>query len=302
MDRIEAIRAFVAVADARSFAQAARRLGISPAQMSKLVAKLEDHLGARLLNRTTRDLSLTDVGRAYLERGRALIEEFDALDASVSHSAGPAGVLKITAPISFGGVELGPALLDFAAAYPQLGLEVSFTDRTVNLVDEGFDAAVRIGNLTDSSLVARKLAAVRLLTCASPDYLTRHGMPHAPADLAGRENIIDLNRRDPFVLSFGRGADRKELRIDGRLRFTSPHACVAAARAGFGIARVPAFVAAADLRAGLLRALLCDFEPDPIAVHVIYPTARHLAAKVRVFVDFLAGRFVGEPPGPQGWT
>jgi len=302
MDRIDAIRAFVAVADARSFAQAARRLGISPAQMSKLVAKLEDRLGARLLNRTTRDLSLTDVGRAYLERGRALIAEFDALDASVSETAGPSGVLKITASISFGGVELGPALLDFAAAYPQLGLEVSFSDRTVNLVDEGFDAAVRIGNLTDSSLVARKLGAVRLVTCASPDYLARHGSPQVPDDLAARENIIDLNRRDPFVLNYGRGANRKEVRIDGRLRFASANACVAAARAGFGIARAPAFVAAADLRAGRLRALLCDFEPDPVPVHVVYPTARHLAAKVRVFVDFLARRFVGEPPWHQGWT
>ena len=301
MDRIDAIRAFVTVADARSFAQAARRLGISPAQMSKLVARLEDRLGARLLNRTTRDLSLTDVGRAYQERGRALIEEFDALDESVSVSAGPSGVLKVTAPVSFGETELRPVLLDFAAAYPKLGIEVSFSDRTVNLVDEGFDAAVRIGLLMDSSLVARKLAAVRIVTCASPDYLVRHGSPREPEDLASRENIIDLNRRDSFVLNFGQGPNRREVRIQGRLRFASADACVAAARAGFGIACIPAFVAAADLRAGLLRAVLRDFEPDPVPVHVVYPTARHLAAKVRAFVDFLASRFVGEPPWHQGW-
>ncbi len=302
MDRIDAIRAFVTVADARSFAQAAHRLGISPAQMSKLVARLEDRLGARLLNRTTRDLSLTDVGRAYLERGRALIEEFDALDASVSDAAGPSGVLKISAPVSFGQTELRPVLLDFAAAFPHLGLEVSFSDRTVNLVDESFDAAVRIGHLTDSSLVARKLAAVRLVTCASPDYLVRHGSPQEPEDLGSRENIIDLNRRDSFVLNFGQGPNRNEVRIQGRLRFASADACTAAARAGFGIARVPAFVAAADLRAGLLRAVLCDFEPDPVPVHVVYPTARHLPAKVRALVDFLVTRFVGEPPWHQGWA
>ncbi len=292
----------MAVADAGSFAGAARRLKISPAQMSKLVAKLEDRLGVRLINRTTRDLSLTDAGRAYLERSRNLIEEFDALDASVRETAGPTGVLKIAAPTSFGAVGLGPTLLEFAATYPHLGLEVSYSDRTVNLVDEGFDVAVRIGNLTDSSLIARKIAAVRVVTCASPEYLARHGTPRTPEDIARYDNIIDLNRRDPFVLVFGRGAQRTDVRVEGRLRFASAEACIAAARAGFGIARAPAFVAAADLREGHLRALLCDFEPDPTTVNVVYPTARHLAAKVRVFVDFLARRFVGEPPWHQGWT
>jgi DNA-binding transcriptional LysR family regulator len=302
VDRIDEIRGFTAVADARSFARAARRLGISTAQTSKLIARLENRLGARLLNRTTRDVSLTDTGRAYLERARELIAEFEALDASVRDAAGPRGLLKASAPISFGAVELGPALLDFAAAYPDVGLEVSFSDRAVNLVDEGFDAAVRIGTLADSSLVARKLASVRLVTCASPAYIDRHGAPRKPKDLAAREIIIDLNRRDPFVLGFGRGAGRTEVRINGRLRFASADACVAAARAGFGIARVPAFVAAEDLRTGHLRSLLCEFEPDPVPVHVVYATPRHLAAKVRVFVDFLADRFVGEPSWHQGWT
>jgi len=300
VDRIDEIRGFTAVADARSFARAARRLGISTAQISKLIAKLEDRLGARLLNRTTRDVSLTDTGRAYLERARDLIAEFDALDASVRDTAGPSGLLKISAPMSFGAVELGPALLGFATAYREVGLEVSFSDRAVNLVDEGFDAAVRIGALADSSLVARKLATVRVVTCASPEYLERHGTPRKPEDLAARENIIDLNRRDPLVLGFGRGDGRIDVRINGRLRFSNAHACVAAARAGFGIARAPAFVAADDLRAGHLRSLLCEFEPDPVPVHVVYPTTRHLATKVRAFVDFLAHRFVGEPSWHQG--
>lgn len=302
MDRIEELRVFNSVADARSFAKAARRLGISPAQASKLVARLEDRLGTRLLNRTTRDVSLTDTGRAYQARARALVDEFDALESSVRDTDGPRGLLKLSVPISFGAVELGPALLDFATAYPTVGLDVSFSDRNVNLVDEGFDAVVRIGELADSPLVARRLAAVRVVTCASPGYLAADGVPQEPAELIARNLIIDLNRRDPFVWQFGRGEGSRHLPVDGRLRFSSAHACLAAVRAGFGIARIPAFVAADDLRAGRIVALMRDYEPDPVAVHAVYPHARHLAAKVRAFVDFLVRRFAGEPPWHQGWT
>jgi DNA-binding transcriptional LysR family regulator len=301
MDRIEEIRGFAAVADARSFSQAARRLGISAAQISKLVAKLEDRLGARLLNRTTRDVSLTDTGRAYLAGARELLDAFDSLESSVSDTAGPRGLLRLSVPVSFGAAEIGPALLDFAAAHREIGLDVSFSDRAVNLVEEGFDAAVRIGNLSDSSLVARRLAAARIVTCASPAYLARHGTPLAPDDLTGREFIIDLNVRDPFMREFGRGARRRTIRVDGRLRFSSAQACLAAARAGFGIARAPAFAAADDLRLGRLWSLLAEFEPEPVPIHVVYPQTRHLAAKVRAFIDFLAQRFAGEPEWHRGW-
>jgi len=302
MDRIEEIRGFAAVADAKSFTQAARRLGISSAQVSKLVARLEDRLGARLLNRTTRDVSLTDTGRAYLARARELLEDFDALESSVGDTAGPRGLLRLSVPVSFGAVEIGPALLDFAAAHSQIGLDVSFTDRAVNLVEDGYDAAVRIGNLSDSSLVARRLAVSRVVTCASPDHLAKHGTPRTPADLAGREIIIDLNPRDPFVFDYGRGAGRQPVRVDGRLRFSSAEACLAAARAGFGITRAPAFAAVHDLRAVRLQSLLCTFEPEPVPIHAVYPQTRHLAAKVRAFVDFLALRFAGEPEWHRGWT
>jgi DNA-binding transcriptional LysR family regulator len=300
MDRIEEIRGFVAVADAKSFAQAARRLGISTAQMSKLVARLEDRLGARLLNRTTRDVSLTDAGRDYLARARDLLEAFDQLQSSVG-DAGPRGLLRLSVPVSFGAVEIGPALLDFAAAHSQLGLEVSFADRAVNLVEEGFDAAVRIGNLSDSSIVARRLATSRIVACASPAYLARHGAPAAHEELSQRAVIIDLNPRDPFVFQFGRGPNRRAVRVDGRLRFSSAEACLAAARAGFGITRAPAFAAVEDLRARRLRSVLCEFEPEPVPIHVVYPHARHLPAKVRAFVDFLVQRFSGEPEWHRGW-
>jgi DNA-binding transcriptional LysR family regulator len=300
MDRIDELRVFIAVADLRGFAQAARRLGISPAQASKLIARLEDRLDTRLLNRTTRDVSLTDAGRAFQARARVLVEEFEQLERSAQETAVPSGLLKLTAPVSFG-AQLESLLVDFARAYPKVGLEVSFTDRVVNLVNEGFDAAVRIGMLADSSLVARKLATVRAVTIASPDYLDARGTPRTPDELQHHDVIIDLNRIDPEVWIFGRGGKRVELRVSGRLRFANPYMCVAAARAGFGIACEPAFAAAEDLRNGSIVPLLKKYEPDPVAVYAVYPHARHLASKVRVFIDFLASRFASEPEWHQGW-
>jgi DNA-binding transcriptional LysR family regulator len=301
MDRLDEIAAFAAVAEARSFTQGARKLGVSSAQVSKLIARLENRLGARLLNRTTRDVSLTDTGRAYLERARQLLEDFEVLEGSVRDQVGPRGTLKISAPVSFGARQLVPALLDFAAAYPEVSLDVSSTDRMVNLVEEGFDCAVRIGKLGDSSLVARKLAAVRLVTCASPEYLARAGTPTSLADLAQHEAIIDTNSPEPSLWRFGEPGERGDVRVRGRLRFNGAEACVAAARAGLGVTRTPAFAAAEDLRAGRLVPLLCGYEPELIHVHAVYPHARHLAAKVRAFVDFLAKRYAGEPEWHQGW-
>ncbi len=301
MDRFDEINAFAAVADARSFTQGARRLGVSSAQVSKLVARLENRLGARLLNRTTRDVSLTDTGRAYLERAKGVLEDFEALEGSVRDQSGPRGLLKISAPVSFGASQLTPALLDFAAAYPEVSLDVSATDRMVNLVEEGFDVGVRIGDLGDSSLIARKLAAVRMVTCAAPAYLQAAGAPATPDDLAAHEAILDNNMRDPTVWSYGSQSERHDVRVHGRLKFGGADACVAAAGRGLGIVYTPAFAAAEDLRAGRLVPLLCAYEPQLIHVHAVYPHARHLAAKVRAFVDFLAARYAGEPEWHQGW-
>lgn len=302
MDRLDEMRAFIAVAEARSFTRGARRIGVSPAQASKAVARLEDRLGARLLHRTTRDVSLTDTGEAYLEQARELSATFEALEASVRDTGAPRGLLKLTAPTVFGATQLAPALLDFAAAYPELGLEVSFADRMVNLVEEGFDAAVRISRLTDSSLTGRRIAETRVLTLASPDWLERHGVPGSPTELAASETVLDLNAREPTLWDYGRGAFRYEVRVSGRMRFSDLSMCLAAARAGFGVARSPAFAAAEDLRAGRLKAILVEHEPDPIGVHVLYPHPRHLAAKVRALVDFLAQRFSGQPEWHVGWS
>jgi DNA-binding transcriptional LysR family regulator len=302
MDRLDDIRAFVAVADVLSFAEGARRLSISPAQISKLVARLEDRLDARLLNRTTRDVSLTDTGRAYLERARVLLEDYDALQSSVREIKGPRGLLRMSAPIAFGGAELDAALFDFARENPEVELEVAFTDRLVNLVEEGVDVAIRISRLADSSLIARRLAPVRIVTVASPAYLEEHGEPQSPADLVDRDVILDLNGRDPTLWQFGKAKERSDIRVHGRLRFQSAYVCVAAARAGFGIAMTPAFVAADDLRADRLRSILKGFEPEPLYVHAVYPHGRHLAPKVRAMVDFLVRRFSGEPEWHRGWS
>jgi DNA-binding transcriptional LysR family regulator len=293
MDRIEALRTFVAVADARGFAQAARRLGISPAQATKLVARLEDRLHTRLLNRTTRDVSLTDAGRAFQARARAVIDEFDQLEKSAQEHASPRGLLKVSVPVSFG-MQLGRALIEFAEEYPDVGLEVSVTDRMVNLVEEGFDVAIRVGRLVDSSLIARKLVTVRSVTVAAPDYLRRRGTPQRPADLEAHETILDLNRGDPQRWTYGAGAKRADIRVDGRLRFGNPYICVAAVAAGFGIAQEPEFAAAQALREGRVVQVLEKHEPDPATCYAVYPHARHLPAKVRAFVDFLAARTADE--------
>jgi len=291
MDRIEELRVFVTVADMRGFAQAGRRLSISPAQVSKLIAHLEDRLNCRLFNRTTRDVSLTDEGRALQARARMLVEEYDLLERSAQETAKPRGVLKLSAPISFG-QQLGPILLDFANLYPDVALDVSFTDRIVNLVEEGFDAAVRISSLADSSLIARKLANIQGATIAAPQYLAKRGTPRVPDDLPNHEAILDLNTADPYTWIFGAGSRRLEVRVSGRLRFGNPYVSLAAARAGFGIARVPDFVAENDLKNGELVRLLERYElKAPVTMYIVYPHARHLASKVRVFVDFLIERY-----------
>jgi len=303
MERRDCDRMFVAVLDAGSFAAAARRLGVSTGQASKLVARLESDLGAQLLKRTTRALAPTEIGLAYGERMKALLEEFDALDASVRTASGAAtGRLRVSLPLSFGTAQLAPALVDFAAAFPEIALDVGFSDRLVSLVDEGFDLAVRIGDPGDSSLIARRLCAMRIVVAAAPGWIARHGEPAEPGELARRACIIDGNFREPLLWRF-REPDGAPLlvTVTGRLKFANAEACLAAAEAGLGVARAPSFIAGARFRAGSLTPLLRAFEPPPVGVHALYPPGRHLALKVRVLVDFLVARFRGEPEWDQGW-
>jgi DNA-binding transcriptional LysR family regulator len=305
MDRLECDRMFVAVLATGSFAAAAERLGTSSGQASKLVSKLEADLGVQLIKRTTRALSATEVGQAYYERVRALLDDFDALDASVRHASGaPSGRLRLTAPISFGTMQLAPVLIDFARAFPEIQLDVSFSDRILQLVDEGFDAAIRIiGEPDDSSLIARRLCDIRLVLAAAPTYLESRGEPRVPADLARHDCIIDSNFRDPLLWPFrsGKANEALSVPVTGRLRFASGEACIACAAAGLGITRVPSFVAGQCFRTGAVRPVLAAFETEPVGLYALYPPTRHLALKVRVLVDFLASCYRGGPSWDQGW-
>ncbi len=305
MERLDCDRMLVAVLATGSFAAAARRLGTSSGQASKLVSKLEADLGVQLIKRTTRALAATEVGQAYYERIRPLLEELDALDASVRQASGaPSGSLRITAPFSFGTMQLAPVLIDFARAFPLIQLEVGFSDRIVHLVDEGFDAAIRIVDRPgDSSLIARRLCDIRLVLAAAPAYLEARGEPVEPSDLAGHDCIVDTNFADPLNWPFRRGhaTATVSVPVEGRLRFASGEACIAAASAGLGITRVPSFMAGQGFRAGTVRPVLAAFEVAPIGLYAVYPPTRHLALKVRVLVDFLASCYRGQPEWERGW-
>lgn len=286
MDRLAAERMFLKVVETGAFASAATRLGTSAGQASKLIARLESDLGVKLLNRTTRALSLTEAGQAYADRLRGLVEAFDDLATEVQNAAvAPRGRIRLTAPLSFGTIRLAPLLARFATDFPDLGLDVQFTDRIVNLVDEGFDAAIRVGTPTESTLTGRRLCSAQVVLVAAPSYLARFGSPATPDALRTHLCIIDTNFRDPHHWPF-RGGVR--VPVAGRLAFSNASACLAAAEAGLGIACLPDFVTEASLAAGRVQAVLTDHLDAPLGVFVLYPGGRHLPAKVRVLVDFMA--------------
>ncbi len=303
MNRLDCDRMFRAVIETGSFTAAAQRLGTSSGQASKLVSRLEGELGVRLLDRTTRSVAPTEAGRAYFDRLRAILDELDALDLSVRNiSQEPRGTLRLSAPLTFGELQLAPALNEFAQHYPAIALDVSFSDRVVNLVDEGFDLALRIGQPAQSRLVMRRLCAARIVVVAAPDYLARAGTPARPEDLRDHACITDTNFRDPDRWEFKADGDRVvSVPVTGRLRYSNALACLNAAEAGLGLACVPAFVAAQALRAGRVAPVLQEHERAPFDLHLLYPHSRHLAAKVRALVDFLTARYRDPPPWDVGW-
>ena len=303
MDRLGCDRMFIAVMETGSFIAAAERLGTSSGQASKLVSRLETELGVRLLNRTTRSVSPTEAGQAYYERLRPLVDELDALDLDIRDiSQSPRGRLRLTAPLSFGTIELAPALNEFAARYPDIELDVSFSDRVVNVVDEGFDMAVRVGRPDDSSLIIRKLCAVRIVVIGAPAYLEERGAPETPDDLERHICIIDTNFRDPHRWPFrNRIGKVQNISVNGRIRYSNAETCLQAAEAGLGLACVPGFVAGEAIRSRSVIRLLQGFETEPFNVHVLYPHSRHLAAKVRLLVNALVERYRGSPRWEAGW-
>jgi DNA-binding transcriptional LysR family regulator len=296
MDRLTSMEVFSRVVDAESFSEAARQLGMSRAMVSKHVLSLEDRLGARLLNRTTRRLSLTEVGAAYHERCKRIVSDAqEAEDAAGRLHAEPRGRLKVNAPMAFGIRHLAPAIPEFLERYPEVEIEMSMTDRFVDLIEEGYDVAVRIGRLAESSLIARRIAPIRNAVCGTPQYFEAHGTPKTPDDLVDHRCLIYTYPMPHEVWRFT-GADRDyAVPVTGNFRVNNGDALRAAALRGLGIAILPTFIVGGDLRSGALRAVLTEFRSPDAAVYAVYPHSRHLSTKVRSFVDFLAARFGPSP-------
>lgn len=291
MDILAGMKIFVAVVDAGSFVAAADRLGISRAMASKHVLNLEDHLGTRLLNRTTRRLSVTESGLAFYERSVQIISDVMEAEQVAGHmSAVPRGTLKITMPLAYGLHKLGPILTDYVSEYPEVKLDVSLSDRKLDLIEEGFDLAIRIGALSESGLIARKLGSARTIVCASPAYLKRHGTPQTPADLAGHSCLgyTFTNSGDEWRLK--RQDEEATARIAGPIKADNGDMLRLAALSGAGLIFQPLFIVSEDLEAGRLVQVLADYASAELGIYAMYPSRKHLSAKVRTFVDFLARR------------
>jgi len=303
MERLDCDRMFVAVMETGSFTGAALRCGTSHGQASKLISRLEQELGVNLLRRSTRSLTPTEVGLAYYDRIRQLLIDYDALNDAVRNIANaPSGLLRISAPVTFGTSQLTPHLVAFARRYPEIELDVSFADRLVNVVDEGFDVALRIGALSDSSLVARRLCAIRNVVVASPDYLARQGEPTHWQQLEQHSLIVDTNFRDPWHWTFLDEHKQQHLQpVRGHIKFSNAEVCLEAACAGLGIARIPVFVAGKALKEQRVKPVLAAYEAPPLALFAVYPPARYLAQKSRVLIDFLVDAFSLQPEWEQGW-
>ena len=297
MDKLDAMRAFSKVVATGSFAEAGRQLGLTRSAVSKGVMELEQILGARLLHRTTRRVSATEAGLAYNERCLDILARIEETELEVTQlHAEPRGILKVNAPMSFGALYLGEAVAGFMAAYRDLRVELTLSDRFIDPIEEGVDVTVRIAALQDSSLIARRFAPARIVLAASPEYLAAHGAPEHPDDLARHR-----------CLAFGHTTfmQRWELRENGRRLSVPINSALcsnngdvlrSAALAGEGIARLPTFLVGPDLRAGRLATVLPAYEPEPLGIYALYAPNRYLAAKVRAFIDFLDDRFGRRPP------
>lgn len=298
MDRFQSLAVFAKVVEQGSFARAAERLDLSTSAVSRHVADLESHLRARLLNRTTRRLSLTESGRAFHERALQLLADLEEAEAAVTAGAlAPRGTLKLTCSITFGERHLAPAIADFGARHGELRFDVELSDRMVDLVEEGLDLAIRIGASASQALIARRIGETQVICCASPAYLRRHGAPATPADLAGHRCLgySYLAARDLWRFRDTGGVEQP-VRIAGPVHANNGRFLAELAVAGTGIAFEPDFIVGDDIRAGRLVQLLPEFAPPTSPIYAAYPSRRHLSAKVRAFVEFLAERFATDAP------
>ncbi len=296
MDRLHLMTVFVAVAEEESFAAGARRLGMSPPAVTRAISALEDRLGVKLLNRTTRYVRVTDAGSRYLDDCRRIIQETDEADeAAAGINAEPRGHLAVTAPVMFGRLFVIPGIVDYLQRYPGMEVSAVFLDRVVNLLEEGFDVGIRIGELPDSSMRAIRVGQVRRVLCASPGYLEKHGIPNNPSDLSGH-NIIAATGVSPNIeWKFVQGANFTTVRVKPRLTINSNDAVIKAVREGFGITRLLSYQIIPYLKSGELKIILSQFETDPIPIHVLHREGRYPSAKIRSFVDLISSRLKEEP-------
>lgn len=295
MDRLTSMEVLHWVVELGSFSRAADRLDLSKASVTAHVAALESRLGVKLLNRTTRRLSLTDDGAAYLEHVRRVLTDVQETEAMLAAGRSvPRGVLRVDMPVSLGRQYIVPALPRFAAQYPELQVIALLEDRRVNLVEEGTDVAVRIGPLADSTLVARRIYETDIVTCASPEYLALHGEPKTPRELDGHNclGVFAVSRGEVLQWVFEKDGERVVRTPGSRLSVSNAEALLDAAVNGAGIVVMFEMYASRWIASGALRPILTDWQrPDPYPISVVYPQSRHLSAKVRVFVDFVAGLF-----------
>ena len=299
-DSLAHIAIFVRVVQDGSFSAAADRLRVAKSTVSKRVAMLEERLGARLLHRTTRAMRLTEVGAAFYERCLVAVEAAEEAELAVTRlQASPRGTLRVSAPVSFGQRFLGPALRSLISEHLDVEVELVLDDRWVDVIDEAFDVALRIGKLPDSSLVAKKICDSRRIVVAAPSYIDAHGPVTHPNDLARHECLLYAYQRTGDAWSFERGGKAVTVPVRGRLRTNNGDVLTQAAVDGLGVAYLPDFLAQPDLAAGRLVALLDDHCQGEAPVHAVYPANRHLSAKVRVFVDLLVDHLAPPRPAPS---
>ncbi|WP_255989234.1 LysR family transcriptional regulator [Chitinolyticbacter albus] len=300
MDRLVAMQVFAKVMEAGSFVRAAERLQISTTAASRLVADLENHLGTRLLNRTTRKLSPTESGFAYYERCQQILGDIEEAEAALSSATQrPRGTLRISAPLSLGIRHLSPLLAEYRQRYPDVALDLELADRAVDLVDEGFDLALRISPQLPGNLIARRLCPIRLVICASPDYLARHGMPSTPQDLVTHNCLAYTYASTGDDWTFGIDGSEK-VKVKGNFRANNGDMLCAAAIAGEGIVRQPTFLIADALRSGEVIPLLAEHGQPELYAWAVYPSRRHVTAKVRSMIDFLVEAWGDAPPWDRG--
>lgn len=301
MSSLQGLVAFAETVGRGSFAGAARALGLSPSAVAKAVARLEDALGLRLLHRTTRQVSLTSDGRALYERCRHIVDDLEALRAEAEGVRGePAGTLRLNVPITFGKKVIVPVLAALVARHPRLALDVTFSDRYEDIVRGGFDAAVRIGALSDSSLVGHRFATQQMLVVGSPAYFAAHGRPRQPSDLAAHRCLVfrmpSTGRARPW--QFARDGVVQELAPATIVTMDDGEALVEAAAAGLGLAQVPHYIAQAGLEAGHLVEALATCRTPPMAISLVYPTSRHVTPRLRALIEALTGRPGAKAPRP----